>query len=135
MPEKHRGRPTTDNPKTMRVDVRLTEEELEMLDKYCQQAGVSRPQGLRDGIKALNAENEKEVVPLANVFTPLPHATRSKAGRTNIIALFGSVLQAACGRKRKDSKINGKDFGSTFDRAASCRQRNGTAHSRTSGTM
>ena len=22
MPEKHRGRPTTDNPKTMRVDVR-----------------------------------------------------------------------------------------------------------------
>ena len=56
MPEKHRGRPTTDNPKTMRVDVRLTEEELEMLDKYCQQAGVSRPQGLRDGLKALNAE-------------------------------------------------------------------------------
>ncbi len=55
MPEKHRGRPTTDNPKAMRVDVRLTEEELQMLDKYCQQAGVSRPQGLRDGIKALNA--------------------------------------------------------------------------------
>ena len=56
MPEKHRGRPTTENPKTMRVDVRLTEEELQMLDKYCQQAGVSRPQGLRDGIKALNAK-------------------------------------------------------------------------------
>lgn len=56
MTEKHRGRPTTDNPKTMRVDVRLTEEELQMLDKYCQQAGVSRPQGLRDGIKALNAK-------------------------------------------------------------------------------
>lgn len=56
MPQKHRGRPTTDNPKTMRVDVRLTEEELKMLDKYCQQTGVSRPQGLRDGIKALNAK-------------------------------------------------------------------------------
>ncbi len=56
MPEKHRGRPTTDNPKAMRVDVRLTQKELEMLDRYCQQAGVSRPQGLRDGIKALNAE-------------------------------------------------------------------------------
>lgn len=56
MPKKHRGRPTTDNPKAMRVDVRLTEEELQMLDKYCQQAGVSRPQGLRDGIKALNAK-------------------------------------------------------------------------------
>lgn len=56
MPKKQRGRPATDNPKTMRVDVRLTEKELEMLDRYCQQAGVSRPQGLRDGIKALNAE-------------------------------------------------------------------------------
>ena len=56
MPEKHRGRPKTDNPKTMRVDVRLTEKELQMLDKYCQQAGVSRPQGLRDGIKALDAK-------------------------------------------------------------------------------
>lgn len=56
MPEKHRGRPTTDNPKSMRVDVRLTESELMMLDKYCKRAGVSRPQGLRDGIKALDAE-------------------------------------------------------------------------------
>lgn len=56
MPEKHRGRPTTDNPKSMRVDVRLTKKELKMLDKYCKQAGVSRPQGLRDGIRALNAE-------------------------------------------------------------------------------
>ena len=56
MPEKHRGRPIADNPKNMRVDVRLTKEELEMLDKYCQRAGVKRPQGLRDGIKALNAE-------------------------------------------------------------------------------
>ena len=56
MPDRHRGRPATDNPKTMRVDVRLTEEELKMLDRYCQRAGVSRPQGLRDGIKALNAE-------------------------------------------------------------------------------
>ena len=57
MPEKHRGRPTTDNPKTMRVDVRLTESEWKLLDEYCQRAGVSRPQGLRDGIKALNAKN------------------------------------------------------------------------------
>ena len=55
MPKKQRGRPATDNPKAMRVDVRLTEKELEMLDRYCQRAGVSRPQGLRDGIKALNA--------------------------------------------------------------------------------
>ena len=56
MPEKHRGRPVTAEPKTMRVDVRLTESELKMLDEYCQRTGVSRPQGLRDGIKALNAK-------------------------------------------------------------------------------
>lgn len=56
MPKKHRGRPVTDNPKSMRVDVRLTEEELKLLDEYCQKTGVSRPQGLRDGIKALSAK-------------------------------------------------------------------------------
>lgn len=53
MPQKKRGRPFAENPKTLRVDVRLTEEELQLLDKYCKRKGVSRPQGLRDGIKAL----------------------------------------------------------------------------------
>lgn len=56
MPEKRRGRPVTDNPKTMRVDVRLTEQELNRLDAYCKRMGVSRPQGLRDGINALDAK-------------------------------------------------------------------------------
>ncbi|MEL7564744.1 MAG: hypothetical protein AAGU27_07665 [Dehalobacterium sp.] len=54
MPRKQRGRPVAENPKTYRVDVRLTEEELRMLDNYCKQKGVSRPQGLRNGIHALN---------------------------------------------------------------------------------
>jgi len=54
MPNKKRGRPVTENPKSVRVDVRLTEEELLMLDRYCNEKGISRPQGLRDGIKALN---------------------------------------------------------------------------------
>lgn len=54
MPDKKRGRPAADNPKTVRVDVRLTEQELQMLDKYCKEKEVSRPQGLRDGIKVLN---------------------------------------------------------------------------------
>lgn len=53
MPGKKRGRPVTENPKSVRVDVRLTEEELNLLDAYCSKKGVSRPQGLRDGIKAL----------------------------------------------------------------------------------
>ena len=54
MPPKKRGRPTTDNPKIVRVDVRLTPEELQILDEYCNKNKVSRPQGLRDGIKTLN---------------------------------------------------------------------------------
>ena len=58
MPKKRRGRPATDNPKALRVDVRLTPEELELLDGYCQERGVSRPQGLRDGIKALHADKK-----------------------------------------------------------------------------
>ena len=58
MPQKRRGRPVTDKPKNLRVDVRLTPEELELLDGYCQEQGVSRPQGLRDGIKALHADKK-----------------------------------------------------------------------------
>ena len=58
MPKKRRGRPATDNPKNLRVDVRLTPEELELLGGYCQERGVSRPQGLRDGIKALHADKK-----------------------------------------------------------------------------
>lgn len=56
MPQKQRGRPIAENPKSLRVDVRLTAEELKMLDEYCQRKGITRPQGLRDGIKALNKE-------------------------------------------------------------------------------
>lgn len=54
MTKKQRGRPVSDNPRTLRVDVRLTKEELLLLDEYCKKKGVSRPQGLRDGIYALN---------------------------------------------------------------------------------
>lgn len=54
MANKKMGRPPSENPKTMRVDVRLTEEEIKLLDEYCEKAGISRPQGLRDGIRALH---------------------------------------------------------------------------------
>ena len=54
MPNTKRGRPYAENPKNVRVDVRLTKEELQMLDEYCIKNEVSRPQGLRDGIKTLN---------------------------------------------------------------------------------
>lgn len=54
MANKKMGRPPSENPKSADVHVRLTAEELEKLDEYCQKAGVSRPQGLRDGIRALH---------------------------------------------------------------------------------
>ena len=54
MPDTKRGRPKTENPKNVRVDVRLTPNELEVLDEYCKRKDVSRPQGLRDGIQTLN---------------------------------------------------------------------------------
>ncbi|MDR2933128.1 MAG: hypothetical protein LBV27_08485 [Oscillospiraceae bacterium] len=53
MPIKKMGRPVSDNPKNFRLDIRLTKDELETLDDYCTRKGVKRPQGLRDGIKAL----------------------------------------------------------------------------------
>lgn len=53
MTGKKMGRPPSKNPKSLRIDIRLTEEEMKLLDEYCQKKGVSRPQGLRDGIYAL----------------------------------------------------------------------------------
>ena len=53
MPAKKPGRPVEENPKDIRLDVRVTKEELRILDEYCVRKSVKRPQGLRDGIKAL----------------------------------------------------------------------------------
>jgi len=53
MLQKKRGRPVKDNPKNIRLDIRMTKDELQILDEYCQRKGVKRPQGLRDGIKML----------------------------------------------------------------------------------
>ena len=53
MPPKKRGRPVEMNPKNIRLDVRVTQTELQILDAYCERKGLKRPQGLRDGIKAL----------------------------------------------------------------------------------
>ena len=50
---KKRGRPVEENPKNIRLDIRITKEELQILDDYCERKNVKRPQGLRDGIKAL----------------------------------------------------------------------------------
>lgn len=53
MPQKKMGRPVSENPKDIRLDIRITKEELRVLDEYCERRNVKRPQGLRDGIEAL----------------------------------------------------------------------------------
>lgn len=52
MPKKKMGRPTTD-PKPFRLDVRVSKEELDILDRYCKKQNKKRPQGIRDGIRSL----------------------------------------------------------------------------------
>ena len=53
MPGRKRGRPVEENPRNIRLDIRVTEDELQILDEYCERKNIRRPQGLRDGIKAL----------------------------------------------------------------------------------
>ena len=53
MPQKKMGRPIVGDPKNIRLDIRITKDELRILDEYCKRKNIKRPQGLRDGIKAL----------------------------------------------------------------------------------
>jgi len=52
VPNKKMGRPT-DNPKPHRLDIRVSDEELHILDDYCNRKGKKRPEGIRDGIRGL----------------------------------------------------------------------------------
>lgn len=46
------GRPT-DSPKSKPIHVRLDEDTNSILDRYCEQEGVPRAEGIRRGIKKL----------------------------------------------------------------------------------
>lgn len=46
------GRPT-DNPKPHMIYARISDEDLKTLDDYCKRKNITRPEGIRDGIKAL----------------------------------------------------------------------------------
>ena len=52
------GRPT-DNPKSNPIHVRLDEESLSILDKYCKQENIRRTEGIRAGIKLLESKIKK----------------------------------------------------------------------------
>lgn len=52
MPAKKMGRPT-DEPKPIRLDIRISENDLKILEDYCERTGKKRPEAIRDGIKLL----------------------------------------------------------------------------------
>lgn len=56
MPDKKKiGRPTN-NPKSNPIHVRLDNESIEILDKYCNQEEIKRTEGIRQGIKMLETK-------------------------------------------------------------------------------
>jgi len=50
--KKKMGRPT-DNPKPIKLSVRMDEKTLEILDEYCKREGTTRMEGIRHGIHRL----------------------------------------------------------------------------------
>lgn len=52
LPTKKMGRPT-DDPKPIRLDIRISEGDARILDDYCRRTGKKRPEAIRDGIKSL----------------------------------------------------------------------------------
>ncbi|MBR8702308.1 hypothetical protein IX317_002233 [Fusobacterium sp. DD29] len=50
--EKKVGRPT-DNPKVKRITVRLDQNTLDILDRYCKENNIDRGEGVRQGIRRL----------------------------------------------------------------------------------
>lgn len=52
------GRPKVDNPKSNDVKVRLDDETIKRLDKYCSEFGITRAEGIRRGIHLLLTEQK-----------------------------------------------------------------------------
>ena len=53
---KKKGRPFSDNPKSVKLTVRIDQSEADTLDAYCQAHQVSRADGVREAICALKGK-------------------------------------------------------------------------------
>lgn len=53
--KKKMGRPT-DSPKTTQFSVRFDKQTIEILDEYCNQENVSRPEGVRRAVRKLKEQ-------------------------------------------------------------------------------
>ena len=53
MPDKKKmGRPT-DNPKQIQFSIRFDEKTLNILDEYCKEENISRPEGVRRAVRKI----------------------------------------------------------------------------------
>lgn len=50
--QKKMGRPT-DNPKQTQFSVRFDKDTLDILDEYCKENNISRPEGIREAVRKL----------------------------------------------------------------------------------
>lgn len=53
--KKKMGRPT-DSPKTTQFSVRFDDETINILDRYCNQENISRPEGVRRAVRKLEEQ-------------------------------------------------------------------------------
>lgn len=53
------GRPKSENPKSESVHLRLTAEDKEILEAYCQQERIPKTKAIRRGIKKLKDDIKK----------------------------------------------------------------------------
>lgn len=52
------GRPPSENPKCVKLTIRIDSSEAKILDDYCQHKGISRADGVREAINGLNRKKE-----------------------------------------------------------------------------
>ncbi len=50
------GRPKKENPKSNPIHVRLDDESIEILKKYCEQEKIAKTEGIRRGIAKLKSD-------------------------------------------------------------------------------
>lgn len=53
------GRPKSNNPKSNPIHVRLDNETLDILEKYCKQEDIAKTEGIRRGIHRLKSDLKK----------------------------------------------------------------------------
>lgn len=59
MPEKKRGRPMSENPKKVRLEIRLTEQEATDLKECAEQLGCTRTDVINLGVQKVKADLKK----------------------------------------------------------------------------